>query len=69
MLAAGHLRPSESRPDFEGLGCGDGEHRVPELRLEFVKDRLSETGRDVADDASDSATDGIVRLLRTKDAL
>ena len=69
VLRAGHLRAAEAGADLEGLGRGDGEHRVRELGLELVEDGLAEAGGDVADHAGDGAADGVVGFFRAEDAL
>lgn len=69
VLRAGHLRPAEAGADLERLRRGDGEHRVPELRLELVEDGLAEPCGDAADDAGDGPADRVVCLLCADDAL
>lgn len=69
MFAPRHLRTPEPRPDLEGLGGGDGEHRVGEHGGEFVEDGFAESGGNAPDDAGDGATDGVVGFFRAEDAL
>ena len=59
VLAAVRLGALKARADLEGLGGGDAEHGVRELRLELVEDGLSKAAWNPANDAGDGAADGV----------
>lgn len=60
MARPGDLAALEARADLEALGGRDGEHGVRELSLELVEDGLTESSRNVADDADDGAADRVL---------
>jgi hypothetical protein len=69
MLASGNFRPSKAGPNLERFGSRNRKHRMTEHGFELVKDRFSQAGGNVADDAGHSSTDRILGILCSDDSL
>lgn len=69
MPASWDFCSTEAGTNLEGLGGRDREHGVAKFGLELIEDGLTKTSGNLADHARNGATDGILSILGTDDAL
>ncbi len=55
-----HLRSLKAGTDLKAFGGGQGQHGVGQLGFQAIEDRFTQSGRDIAADAGDHATDRVL---------
>jgi len=69
MFASRNFCSPKAGPYLKGLGGWNGKHGVAERGFKLVKDGLSQTRRNVADDAGHGPTNRVLGILGPDDSL